>query len=157
LQSGCKYWVPAVLPQGTSCYSMPWDDGLLELHGHCAGWYPQDGQAERLGYLFVRPHSNSYAHQRCDAVIPGDYRSHQTPKDLERTLPACRHFVCWMVHYEQWVLERQGLDYRMHCHKQFARLPRSKSWLLPQHALAWWRAFAKGGDSVERARKFKVV
>jgi hypothetical protein len=141
--------------QGTSCYSMAWDGGLLELHGHCAGWYPQETGAQGLGYLFVRPHTASYAHERCDAVIPGDYRSHQTPKDLERIIPACQHFLRWVVEYERWVLETRGLAYRLHCHREFKRLPKSKPWLLPQEALRWWTAFSTNDPTLVRARRFK--
>jgi hypothetical protein len=57
--------------QGTSCYSKPWEDGVIELHGACAGWYPYE--SGQCGFLFIRNAKRCYIHHRSKPVIPGEY------------------------------------------------------------------------------------
>lgn len=42
---------PSTGLQGTSCYSKAWQKGMIELHGACAGWYPDSTGQE--GFLFI--------------------------------------------------------------------------------------------------------
>jgi hypothetical protein len=140
--------------QGTSCYSKEWKHGLIELHGHCAGWYPPVGSGERApGYLFVRSHQRSYAHQCSNAVIPGDYTSHQTEKDARLLFQASQHFLAWLIHYEKWVITHHGLNYRAECYRKYKALPKSSPWLRPQEALDWWQHIVSCESSFRRARR----
>ena len=144
--------------RGTSCYRLPWDRGLIELHGHCAGWYPgEPEQSDAPGYLFVRNHRAGYAHQQCQPVVPGQWRSHQTQRQTQHLLQASRHFICWLVEYEAWVLRAVGQDYRCHCHRQFLELPKSRPWLPPEPALRWWQCLATNDPALCRARHFQTA
>lgn len=138
---------------GTSCYRLPWGGGLIELHGHCAGWYPSAPE-QAPGYLFVRNHRSGYAHQQCQPVVPGTWRTHQTKRHTDELLQASCHFVRWLVEYEAWVLDHAGADYRNRCHRQFLELPKSRPWLPPGLALRWWQCLAANDRALTRARRF---
>ncbi len=140
--------------QGTSCYSMPWAEGLIELHGACAGWYPKKGQS--TGFLFIRHDRRCYTHEQPAPVIPGRYNYDQLESGkLDRLMPASQEFTAWLVDYESWVQETTSPDYRESCHAMFCRLTASQPWLEPQHALAWLRLFAAASPTLPRVKQMR--
>lgn len=139
--------------QGTSCYCKAWRQGTIELHGACAGWYPQ--HSGDCGFLFIRSDKRCYAHHCTEAVIPGRYVYASLTSGNQASLAgAGRRFVEWLVHYEAWVLREMGADYRCQCHEMFSRLPASRPWLRPGLALQWLRGFAQGDPDLPRAREW---
>lgn len=145
--------LPSPGHQGTSCYRKVWQNGLIELHGHCAGWYPQVASSTP-GFLFVRRMRNCYAHDLPVPVIPGDYATHQSKHDSARLLHAGQHFCTWLDEYESWVQEKMGAEYRDACHAMFSKLPASRPWLRPPDAQRWWQGFVHHPDTLSRARRF---
>lgn len=142
--------------QGTSCYCRDWCGGVIELHGHCAGWYPAK-PGEIPGFLFVRTHRRSYAHHQPVPVIPGCYASHREGLSTGVHLAAARHFSAWLTEYEGWIIARMGTDYRDACHAMFGKLSTSRPWLSPSVALKWWHELSISAPSHARARHFKVA
>lgn len=140
--------------QGTSCYRMPWQGGLLELHGACAGWYPaRPGEG---GFLFVRSDKRCYAHQLAEPVIPGKYNHEALEAGRARpVLDSSRVFIAWLAAYEAWVDGEMGREYRRECHSMFCRLPTARAWLPPQLARQWWDRFAACDPALPRARVMK--
>ncbi len=53
---------------GTSCYSIPWENGMIELHGAIASWTPPHGG---LGVTFCRDHRRIALWYGLLAPIPG--------------------------------------------------------------------------------------
>jgi len=145
--------LPAPGPKSTSRYRRPWDGGLIELHGHCAGWYPETSSAIP-GFMFVRTLRSSYAHHQSAPVTPGCYKTYQDASCLEEQMQAGRHFCGWLSCYEQWIISQMGLGYREECFAMFRRLPESRPWLTPDLAMKWWQAFAAGDACLTRARRF---
>lgn len=139
--------------QGTSCYCMPWREGLIELHGACAGWYPAQSQSD--GFLFIRNDRRSYVHREPKPVIPGQYDySRLDSSKLAPLIEASRIFIEWMVRYESWVQREIGLEYRQCCHEMFGRLSSGRTWLAPAEALQWLGRFAQKEGGVVRAKKW---
>ncbi|MDI1312474.1 hypothetical protein [Prosthecobacter sp.] len=139
--------------QGTSCYRKAWRGGLIELHGHCAGWYPQEA-SEAPGFMFVRTRRCSYAHEQNQPVDPGCYETHQSKLSLQTQMDAARHFTAWLTEYEEWIIQQAGLTHRNECFAMFRKLADSKPWLPPQQALNWWQRFAANDARLVRARNF---
>lgn len=141
--------------QGTSCYSLPWAEGLIELHGACAGWYPHSG-SDKTGFLFIRHDRRCYTHEQQAPVIPGryDYAQLESGK-LDHLMPASQSFTTWLVEYEKWVQQVMPQDYRESCHTMFCRLTGSQPWLEPKQALAWLRLFACASPTLPRVKQVK--
>jgi hypothetical protein len=139
--------------QGTSCYRKSWGGGVVELHGHCVGWYPERS-CELPGFLFVRNRQRSYVNGRMRPMIPGCYEGYTEPASFHQHSLAARHFASWLVEYEGWILQSEGSEYREACFSMFQKLPASKPWLPPQSALEWWAAFAQQDAGLMRARAF---
>lgn len=140
--------------QGTSCYSMPWADGLIELHGACAGWYPKDGQSG--GFLFIRNDRRCYTHEQPAPVIPGRYDYNQLESGkLDRLMPKSQEFTAWLVEYESWVQRLTPPGYRECCYAMFCHLIASQPWLEPKQALVWLRLYAEASPTLPRAKQMR--
>lgn len=137
--------------QGTSCYRKHWNDGRLELHGACAGWYPLS--RSESGFLFIRADRRCYVHGEPEPVIPGRYDySRLDSQDLDRVMPAARTFAAWLLEYESWIATRGRPAHRTDCFRLFSRLPASRPWLRPSAAMRWFAAFAEDDPSLTRSR-----
>ncbi len=147
--------LPSPGHQGTSCYRKSWHEGVIELHGHCAGWYP-DAPCGIPGFMFVRTRRSSYAHHQNTPVIPGYYHTHQSQVSLETQMHAGRNFSTWLAEYETWIIRQMGLEYREQCFAMFCKLPTSKPWLPPQLALHWWQSLATNDARLGRAKHFSI-
>ena len=139
--------------QGTSCYCKPWEDGIIELHGACAGWYPCE--SGKCGFLFIRNAKRCYIHHRTAPVIPGEYDFKQyDSSNLAELTRSSRIFTAWLAEYEAWIVKQMGRDYREDCHAMFCKLPTSKPWLPPESARRWIATFAAGTATLPRSRAF---
>jgi hypothetical protein len=124
---------------GTSCYSMLWENGLIELHGAVASWTPPAGG---MGSVFCRDIGRIALWHGSLPPIPGrEYGSAGTA--IERW-HAFHPLLRWLLSYERWLDETHGSAWRMGCWRALKRLPKGKPWLPPQLALKWWELAAEG-------------
>lgn len=137
---------------GTSCYRKALDEGYIELHGACAGWYPDD--TGEPGFLYIRTRRRCYLYDGTEPPAPGFYSD-----DLLRTSPGAdllersRRFLGWWLDYERWIAGVTGPGYRGACHRTFAKLPKSTPWLPPAAGLDWLRRYHRDPVRAGRARK----
>ena len=73
--------LPSLGLKGTSCYRLDYHDGVIELHGACAGWYPHNGCTPLPRW--DRAHN---APDRCFAKNPPPPH-HAMPTYLYETIP----------------------------------------------------------------------
>jgi hypothetical protein len=147
--------------QGTSCYRLAWGGGWVELHGACAGWFPQVNRATEAecgeGFLFIRADRRCYRHRLCEAVVPGRYDYAQLEsRDWRQVLHCSRRFAAWLCEYERWIQQRMALEYRRGCWEMYAKLTASRPWLEVAVAQHWLQRFAAGDAKLERARIIKA-
>jgi hypothetical protein len=136
--------------QGTSCYSMPWQGGKIELHGSYAGWFG-NGQ----GFLFIRPLGRCVRWLDGCPPVPGKWPPHRfdaRPDDAMHT--AAVPFLGWWLDYEAAVAERLGTAYRDDCFRKFKKLPKTRAWLPPATATRWISQLAENPASLARAKHF---
>lgn len=141
-------------PEGTSRYRLPWEGGLIELHGFCAGWYP--GRPDRRGVIFIRHRGRLDLCDGARPVIPGKYPDlggQTTDALLDTSLPLVR----WLVAYEEWIQRTAPDGYRTACWHRYLRLPNARPWLPPGIALRWLRQFASSPAYPPRARSFRTT
>jgi|UniRef100_UPI003783412A hypothetical protein len=137
--------------KGTSCYRLTHEDGVIELHGACAGWYPQVG-SQRPGFLFVRTKGRCTTHRLHEPVVPGRYQIEALQNETSDAMAAARLFAGWLAEYEAWVRQQMGPGYRAECRKMLASLPKGQNWLPAPQAERWLRLFAAQGPGAPRAR-----
>lgn len=137
---------------GTSCYRLQLTEGLIELHGACAGWYP--GASGAPGFLYIRNRRRCYLYEGKEPPAPGFYSD-----DLLRSNPGAdlvgrsQRFLDWWLNYEIWVSGVTGASYRNSCYRTFAKLPRSGPWLPPDAGLDWLRHYHRDPGQVGRPLK----
>jgi hypothetical protein len=119
---------------GTSCYSMEWEEGLIELHGAVASWAPPVG---KTGCVFCRDLGRIGLWRASLPPVPGE----QTGEcgTAEERWESFKPFLRWLIEYEQWVVAALGSDWRSGCWRAVKRLPNGKQWLPPHLALKWWK------------------
>lgn len=142
--------------EGTSCYRKPLGEGhgegYIELHGACAGWYPDE--PGEPGFLYIRTRRRCYLYRGEEPPAPGFYSD-----DLLETTPGAelversRRFLGWWLEYEAWIGTVAGPAYRGACHRTFKKLPKSTPWLAPAEAMKWLRQYEKDPARVGRARR----
>ncbi|WP_461783081.1 hypothetical protein [Prosthecobacter sp.] len=137
--------------KGTSCYRLTHEDGVIELHGACAGWYPQVS-SQRPGFLFVRTKGRCTTHRLHEPVVPGRYQIEALQNETTDAMAAARLFAGWLAEYEAWVRQQMGPGYRTECRKMLANLPKGQTWLPAPQAEGWLRLFAAQGPGAPRAR-----
>lgn len=137
--------------KGTSCYRRRHGDGVIELHGACAGWYPDPG-SDRPGFLYVRTSGRCMTHRLHEPVVPGQYDKEVLQVRTTEVLEAARHFAAWLAGYEAWVLRKMGPDYRTGCRRMLNSLPKGRAWLPAPQAEQWLKLFISGGPAAPRAR-----
>lgn len=139
--------------QGTSCYCKSWQQGVIELHGACAGWYPC--QPAGQGFLFIRKDRRCYTHRETQPAIPGRYDyARLASGDLAGLSASSRVFTAWLEHYETWIHGQMGGSYRQGCFDMYDRLPGIRPWLSPAQALQWFSLFSKADPDLPRARRW---
>lgn len=127
---------------GTSRYRMPWQGGLIELHGFCAGWYGPDG-----GIIFHRsrniwlawPHAqppdpqclSDEAVMACRSTIP-----------VQKMLQRAAVLTGWVHEYERRAQPLWGAKGRLRHYRAFLKLIPRRWWLPPALSLRWFQQFA---------------
>ncbi len=136
--------------QGTSCYSLDWQGGVIELHGSHAGWIGQGG-----GFLFVRPLGRCLRWLDASLPVPGDWQPSQYDTRADAALHALAiPFFDWWLHHEAEVERIAGPQFRDACFRQFKKLPKTRPWLTPAAATRWIAQLRDHPESIPRARKF---
>lgn len=120
--------------QGTSCYSTPWENGSIELHGAVASWTAAGGGR---GCIFCREANRIDLWVNDHAPVPG--RDNGQGGTVAERWHAFQPFLRWLVAYETWIAGTLEADWRARTWKALRNLPRSKPWLPPAAALQWWR------------------
>lgn len=152
---------PSTGLQGTSCYSLPWQGGVIELHGSHAGWIGEGSNCrwtEGGGFLYVRPLKRCVRWLDASPPVPGFW-----PKELTDTAdPAALHalaipFLDWWLAHEREVARLAGPRFRDNCHRQYRKLPKTRPWLPPAPAIRWITTFRDAPESLTRARRFLVT
>lgn len=139
--------------RGTHLYRLPWENGMVELHGSHAAFYPAAGDATP-GFLFIRPAARCFLWLGDDPAVPGKWpRPH-----LRRAPAATLHhsaapLLRWWLDHESFIRRFAGPDYRIACRRRFARLPKSRPWLPPASAENWIRHFLADPAATPRARR----
>lgn len=119
---------------GTSCYSIKWQGGVIELHGAVASWTAPAGIQ---GCQFDREKKRVVQWNGASSPIPGRESGETASSDeMWRSL---QPLLSWLVSYEEWVFYALGGEWRDGCWRALKRLPMGKSWLPPLLALAWWQ------------------
>lgn len=137
--------------QGTSCYSLPWQNGVIELHGSHAGWFGQGG-----GFLFVRPMQRCVRWLEEAPPIPGSWPTDCYDSSADERMHAMAlPFLDWWLEHEQQVIRIAGERYRQQCHRQFKKLPKSRAWLTPDDALQWISGLRNSPENLARANSHR--
>lgn len=136
--------------QGTSCYSLEWQGGVIELHGSHAGWIGQGG-----GFIFIRPLGRCVRWTSASLPVPGNWQADQYDTRADSILHELAiPFLNWWLAHEARVTEIAGPDFRTACFRQFKKLPKTRPWLAPHDATRWVTQLRDHPESVPRARRF---
>lgn len=144
--------LPSAGLKGTSCYRISFQDGVIELHGACAGWYPAT-DSPRPGFLFVRHTGRCASHQLHEPVVPGSHDVTALQSATATTMTAARTFMTWLAGYEEWIQTETNCGYRRECQHMLMQMPKGKPWLPAEQALEWMRIFATNGPETSRPRQ----
>lgn len=137
--------------QGTSCYSLPWQGGFIELHGSHAGWFGQGG-----GFLFVRPLNHCVRWLDEIPPIPGTWPREQYQSTTDDALyKLAVPFLDWWLEHERTVAQLAGVCYRQECYRLFQKLPKTRAWLAPQQAVRWITALRDEPQNLPRANRLR--
>jgi hypothetical protein len=121
--------------KGTSCYRMPWEDGWVQLHGACAGWF-HSGTSETPGCLYQRTSRRIKLWHGNHAPVPGqDDGKNASPEVIWQS---AQPFLRWLLAYEAWVISECGIAWRQQTWRAQFSLTKKNPWWPPQEALAWW-------------------
>lgn len=124
---------------GTSCYQMPWEGGVIELHGAVASWTAPVGA---MGCVFCRDLGRVDLWTGELPPVPGRQRGHSG--SAEERWQALGPLLRWLDAYESWVAEALGESWRTGCWRALKKLPKGKPWLPPHLAHQWWILAAEG-------------
>ena len=137
--------------KGTSCYRLPWQGGLVELYGSCAGWYGPEG-----GFTFYRARRRCYLWTSgTETPIPGQWQKELFESGTDRELyHAALPFLDWLIAYEHAVLARFGLAYRAENFRQYRKVPKAKQWVEPSAALQWFQCLRDSPGELLRPKQY---
>lgn len=137
---------------GSSCYRTTYKNDIIELHGLCVGRY-----SEQLpSFFYTRKYRRCWVYEASTPPLPGQYEDELINKnEINKIEAASRSFLDWWLKYESWIEKNTAPDYRRKCYQSFRKLPKSKTWLLPQDALSWLRMYMDSPTTVPRAKVWK--
>jgi hypothetical protein len=143
--------------KGTSRYRLPWNGGLVELHGFCAGWYPG---GDEPGIVFHRPLNAWMLWRERQPPDPASLaeifgRNRGKPHDIPALVEKAGQFMEWIWKYESWALKRWGLHERRAHHATYLKLRPRRWWLSPELSLKWMRRFADNPLRAPRPKSLK--
>lgn len=107
---------PSLGLTGTSCYSMPWQGGRIELHRAVASWTPPP---TRTGLIFCRDRGNIALWHNPHAPIPG--RERGITGTIEERWLAFQPLLLWMITYEEWIDQTYGNSWLQRCWRNLKR------------------------------------
>jgi hypothetical protein len=119
---------------GTSCYSMPWENGVVELHGAVASWTAAAG---KTGCVFCRDRGRIDLWEAERPPVPG--RENGVSGTVADRWKAFQPLLRWLIDYETWVFETLGETWRQNAWRALKKLPKGKVWIPPHLALRWWQ------------------
>jgi hypothetical protein len=138
--------------QGTSCYSLPWQGGSIELHGSHVGWFGKSG-----GFLFVRPLRRCVRWLGETPPIPGNWPRERYQSAADDALyKLAVPFLDWWLEHERNVAEFAGVRYRQECYRQFKKLPNTRAWLAPYEAQSWITGLRDTPETLLRANRHRT-
>ena len=77
-----------------------WQDGTVELHSFCAGWYPDDPSA--AGAVFIRGRERFFDCAGGQPLAPGHYDEGRfLHANADEMLAMLRPLLAWLADYEQ--------------------------------------------------------
>jgi hypothetical protein len=124
--------------QGTSCYRMEWENGVIQLHGAVASWHPHVTNAETsTGCVYGRAQKRIRLWKHFRPPVPGDDQGEHARS--EECWSAFQPFLRWLIAYESWVLAELGTEWRHSTWRAQFALVKKSPWLAPPEALSWWR------------------
>ena len=94
----------------TSCYQMPWENGVIELHGAVASWTPPHGG---MGSVFCRDLARVDLWNETQPPVPGRQRGKSG--SIEERWQALQPFLRWLISYETWVSQTLSDSWRTNC------------------------------------------
>lgn len=138
--------------KGTSCYSYPWQNGEIFLHGACVGYIPKNGDP---GFIYIRPANKCFLWHDSHAPIPGDWEKDKlSTADLIADFPFITPFLDWWLHHEAYVAAEMSSAYRTHCYRNYKSLSKSKPWLPSTDAIAWLSMLIDNPSNTPRPKHF---
>ena len=138
--------------KGTSCYSYPWQNGGIFLHGSCVGYISKNGDP---GFIYIRPENRCFLWHDFQAPIPGDWNEDKlSTVNLVEDFAFITPFLDWWLHHEAYVCAEMGSAYRYHCHRNYKSLSKSKPWLSPPDAIAWLSRLLDNPGDTPRPKHF---
>lgn len=143
---------PSMGIKGTSCYSLPWQGGIIFLHGACAGWLPENGDP---GFVYIRPFERCFLWLDSEPPIPGTWpEENLSTIDLVDDFSVLAPFLDWWLTHESWISAEMGSAYRTNCQRKYKSLTKSKLWLAPDNAIAWIQLLLENPATTPRAKQF---
>jgi hypothetical protein len=91
---------------GTSCYSAPWEDGRVMLHGAVACWFSNGNP----GTIYCRERQKIELWKADQPPIPGP--EHGTHGAATEVWMSFQPLLRWLVHYEEALRSRHGAGWR---------------------------------------------
>ena len=139
--------------KGTSCYSYPWQDGEIFLHGSCVGWFQDNGKP---GFIYIRPANKCFLWNDSQPPVPGHWDGDKlSTVSLVDSFSSIAPFLTWWLGHEAYVDAEMGSAYRINCHRKYKSLSKSKSWLGPADAVAWLSLLLVNPTTTPRAKHFR--
>ncbi|MDF1756182.1 MAG: hypothetical protein P1U89_25570 [Verrucomicrobiales bacterium] len=138
--------------EGTSCYRLPYEGDIIELHGACAGRYSRKGS----GFLYIRNRRRCFLYRGFEPPAPGLYiEENLNDEPIDRLIAESRKFLKWWLEYESWISTITAPSYRDNCYRAFRKLPKSRPWLPPHLGQRWLLKYAESPEHVRRAKTMK--
>ncbi len=139
------------LGEGSSQYRCHWQDGVIELHSFCVGWYPST--PEQVGSIYIRRNGRLSACIGGHPMTPGKYEDERfCHKSTDALCSSIRPLISWLSQYEVRVIRIAGQAYRENCWKNYLKLPAARGWLPPEMALRWYKSYLSSPDRTPRSK-----
>lgn len=122
---------------GSNRYKIRWGIRTLELHSFCVGIYGNNQD----GFIFIRAYEQAYLYLGKKPPVPGRYRETylafpSAGEDKKGFYETSSEFLEWLEHYESWIDDTYGKEYRLDCYEKYHR-----KWLEPDKARKWFKDY----------------
>jgi len=137
--------------EGSSRYQWQWQEGTVELHSFCAGWYP--ASAAEVGTVFIRGRERFFDCAGGQPLEPGHYDEGRfLYANAEEMLALLRPLLSWLDDYEGRVQAATSPGYRDRCFALYRQQGHSRPWLPPAEARVWLSSFLESPETTRRAK-----